>query len=131
MIELEASPAREAIVERVIRIWRRAQLVHQAPSWEGSPEARALAEELARHPENEAWLVEALGDPSQLVVAYTLLTLELMGSPHLRNLPPELLSNRSAITLAAGSFRTGMDLGGFARQIQKRAAPVAAEGQRR
>lgn len=126
MIEVEASPSSRALSERATSIWRRAQLVRSAPSWEGLPEARAVAEEVARDPENATWLIELLGDPSQLVVAYSLLTLELMGSHHLKDLPSELLTNRSTVTLVEGSFRNSMDLGGLARQIQKRANKAPA-----
>ena len=131
MIELEALTADGALHELALRSWRKAQIVHQTPSWEGQPEARAIGEELARNPENEAWLFDSLGDSNQLVVAYSLLALELMGSPRLGELPSALLTNRSNITLASGSVRIGMDLGGLARQIQKRATSAIAEGQRR
>jgi hypothetical protein len=78
-------------------------------------------EALANHPECEDALFELLTNPSQLVVAYSLITLELMRSNKLAELPAELLTNRSKITLSLGSFRNSMDLGGLARQIQKRA----------
>jgi hypothetical protein len=109
----------EALLEDAVAIWSKAQIVHQSPSWEHRPEARFLAEEIARQPEYESGLVNLLANPNQFVVAYSLITLELMGSRRLRELPVELLSNRSNITLCLGSVRVGMDL---ARQIQKRAA---------
>lgn len=113
----DATPLGDAV-----RVWRKAQIVYEAPSWEGEPKARAVAEEIARHPEYEPLLVGLLADPSQLVVAYTLLTLEMMGSDKLRDLPPGLLANRSRVTTMVGSFRMSTDLGGLARKVQKRAS---------
>ena len=111
----------EQLLNRAIAVWRKAQVVHESPAWEGQPEARAIVEALAQHPEVEHAVYELLADPSQLVVAYSLLTLELMGSGKLADLPEHLLANRSNITLVLGSFKSGMDLGGLARQLQKRA----------
>jgi hypothetical protein len=117
-----ASADAQAYLEKVFAIWRKAQVVHQAPSWDGKPEARALAEEIAAtHPEHEAALAAALADESALVVAYALISLELMNSRCLQKLPDALLQRRSNITLIAGSFKSSMDLGGLARQIQKHA----------
>jgi hypothetical protein len=62
-----------------------------------------------------------LSSPNQLLVAYALQTLELMGSPALADLPDELLERRQQVTLQSGSFRNSMDLGGLARQIRRRA----------
>ncbi len=110
------------ILERAFPLWRKAQVVHEGLAWEGKPEARAIAEEIAAsHPECEAALVAALDNENSLVVAYALLCLELMHSIALQSLPEQLLQCRSNITLVMGSFHNGMDLGGLARQIQKRA----------
>ena len=65
--------------------------------------------------------------PNQLVTAYALLTLELMNSGKLGELPAALLADRSNVTLVLGSVKNGMDLGGLARQIQKRAKTRRAE----
>lgn len=118
-------PQDGALLDGAVRIWRKAQIVHQSPSWENRPEARAIAEEIARHPEYESALFDLLTDSNQLVVAYSLMTLELMSSSRLRELPAELLTNRANITIIMGSFANKMDLGGLARQIQKRAAPTS------
>jgi hypothetical protein len=125
-VERDVSSASETLLAKAVPVWRKAQIVHQAPSWEGRPEARATAEELADHPEYEPFLFGLLADPSQLVVAYSLMTLELMGSIRLKELPPDLLTNRSKITLMVGSFRIGKELGGLAREVQKRAMAAAA-----
>jgi hypothetical protein len=127
MLEPETSSGGETLVDKAVKVWRKAQIVHLTPSWQGQPEARVLVEKLALHPEYESSLVDLLAAPSQLVVAYSLLTLELMGSRRLRELPSELLTNRSNITLSLGSFRNGMDLGSLARQVQKRAKKGADE----
>ena len=110
------------LVDRTIAVWRKAQVLHEGPSWNGVPEARAIAEQIAAaHPECEPALASLLLDSCQLVAAYALLTLELMRSPLLKNLPSEVLQRRSNVTSVTGSFKTTMDLGGFARQVQKRA----------
>ena len=126
MMEQDGSSEGETLLDKAVRVWRKAQIVHMAPSWDGRPEARAIIEELACHAESESSLFGLLKDPSQLVVAYSLMTLELMGSNRLKELPPALLANRSKITLMAGSFRMDMDLGGLARDVQKRAMAAAA-----
>lgn len=126
MNEREAPPVEKTPLDRAVRVWRKAQIVHQTPSWDGRPEARAIAEEIAQHPEYEPLLLDLLADPSQLVAAYSLMALELMGSARLKELPAGLLANRSNITVAVGSVRIGMDLGGLARQVQKRAAGAAS-----
>lgn len=108
------------IVDRAIEVWKKAQVVYQSPSWEGRPEARVFVERIATEfRECERKLAELLEHENQLVAAYALLTLQLMGSRTLRTLPAQLLERRSKITLRTGSFSTSMDLGGLARQVQK------------
>lgn len=110
------------LLNRAIVVWRKAQVLYETPSWKGQPEARAIAEQIAgSHPECEPALASLILDGSQLVAAYALLTLELMRSPVLQNIPLEVLQQRSNVTLVCGSVKTSMDLGGWARQIQKRA----------
>jgi hypothetical protein len=109
-------------VDRAVAIWRNAQVLHESPAWQGQPAARAIAEELASDwPEADSDLVGVLADDHAIVVGYALLTLELMNSATLHNLPAELLERRSKVTLVDGSFKTSMDLGGLARRVQKRA----------
>ena len=94
---------------------------------QGQPEARAFVERIATEfRECEQKLTELVEHENQLVVAYTLLTLELMGSHKLRTLPSSLLERRSKLTLRIGSFSTSMDLGGLARQLQKRHSASAS-----
>jgi hypothetical protein len=78
-------------------------------------------EQIAQLPECHDGLLALLSSPNQLLVAYALQTLELMGSPALADLPDELLERRQQVTFQCGSFRNSMDLGGLARQIRKRA----------
>jgi hypothetical protein len=119
----QCSEARDrGFLDRVVNAWRKAEVIHQSPSWNGQPEARALAEEAALHPEHEAQFFELLGDPNSRVAAYALLALDLMRSERLTDLPEALLANRSKLTFHFGSFRSTNDLGGFARQIQKLAS---------
>lgn len=109
------------LLEEATRIWMNAQIVYESPSWEGHPPARALVEQLARLPQCHDGLVALLSSANQLVVAYALQTLELMESSVLTELPDEVLERRQKATFQCGSFKNSMDLGGFARQIRKRA----------
>jgi hypothetical protein len=109
------------MLDKASRVWAKAQIVDESPSWEGQPPARALVEQLAQIPECHDGLLALLGSPSPLVVAYALQTLELMGSPALAELPDDLLERRQQVTFLCGTFKNSMDLGGLARQIRKRA----------
>jgi hypothetical protein len=116
------------LVQRAITLWRKAQVLYQGCSWEGQPEALAIAEQIAAgNPECEPLLSALLSDRNQLVVAYALLTLELMRSPVLLELPAELLERRSSVMLAFTGVMTTTNLGALARQIQKRAKQRASE----
>jgi hypothetical protein len=111
-----------AILERAVALWRKAQVVYEGPTQVGFLEPLAAVFEIAKgHPNCHDELVGLLSSDSQLVVAYALLTLQMMGSPVLANLPENLLKRREQVTLDIGSFRNSMDLGGLARQVQKRA----------
>jgi hypothetical protein len=113
------------VVCRAADLWKKAQVVYQSPSCEGQPEARVVAEQIAlSQPECEPSLKNLLSDENPLVAAYALVTLELMKSTLLQDLPAELLQRRSQLTLMSGSVKTAMDLGGLARQIQRRARSV-------
>jgi hypothetical protein len=126
-LEARSTQARD-LVDYAAGLWRKAQVLYETASWEGQPEARAIAEQIAAsHPECEPLLVSLLLDSSQLIAAYALLTLELMGSPSLQNLPPVLLERRSNVTLIYSGIKTSMDLGGLARQVQKRARHRSSE----
>jgi hypothetical protein len=114
-------PEASALLDEAARVWAKAQVVHEPPSWHGHPPARVLVEEIAQCPECHDGLLALLSSPCQLVVAYALQTLELMNSPALAELPDELLERRQQVTFLCGSFKKSMDLGGLARQIRKRA----------
>lgn len=110
------------LLDRAIAIWRKAQILYDGPSWEGQPRATAIAEQIAAtHPEFEAHLASLLVDPSQLVAAYALWTLELIRSPLLENIPPEVLRRRSRVSVLMGSIQDTKELGWLARQAQRRA----------
>lgn len=109
-------------LERAVVLWRKAQVVHEGPTRLGFPEPLEAMLEIARgHLECHDGLVRLLSDTNQLVVAYALLALEMLGSGVVENLPEGLLGRREKITIDIGSFRSSMDLGGLARQVQKRA----------
>lgn len=87
----------------------------------GRPGAQAALENIAARPKDfHDLLVASLSHPSQIVVGYCLLALDQMQSTALRNLPPELLTRRDQISIHLGSFRQSMDLGGLARQLNKK-----------
>ena len=109
-------------LERAVGLWRKAQVVHDGPTRPGFPESLEAVFEIARDHQNcHDDLVRLLASDSQLVVAYALLTLQMMGSRVLEDLPEDLLRRREKVTIDSGSFRTSMDLGGLPRQIRKRA----------
>ena len=109
------------LLEGAAQVWAKAQVVHETPSWEGEPPARAFVEQVATVPGCHDGLIALLSSPNQLVVAHALQALELMRSPVLAGLPDELCDRRQKVTFQCGSFRTSMDLGGYARQVRKRA----------
>jgi hypothetical protein len=121
----QATADAEEIISRAVEVWRKAQVVYDCPPRLGYPEALAVAEEIAKsHPECESLLIDLLLDNHQLVVAYSLLTLKMMKSAALQNLPADLLQRRSNIKIISGSFANGTDLGGLTREIQKRARQI-------
>jgi hypothetical protein len=108
--------------EHAADIWRKAQVVYEGPTRLGIPEPLEAVFDIASgHPNCVDELVNLLRSDSQLVIAYALLTLQAMGCGILENLPQELLDRREKVTIHTGSFQSSMDLGGLARQIQKRA----------
>jgi hypothetical protein len=115
-------------MQHAITLWRKAQVLYQGCSWEGQPEALAIAEQIAAgNPECQPLLSTLLLDSNQLVVAYALLTLELMRSPVLLDLPADLLKRRSSVMLAFTGVMTPTNLGALARQVQKRARQRESE----
>jgi hypothetical protein len=121
MIEMDQPSESKALLDKAVRVWRKAQVLYMKRSWEGQPEAKALVEELAQHPELESSLFDLLEDSDQLIAAYSLLTLELMGSTKLKQLPSTLLTNRSKVTILHGSFSMSSNLGSLAREVQTKA----------
>jgi|SRR6478736_995341 len=100
--------------------WRKAQVLYFTPAWRGRPQGRHFSETLSLRRDLEAKLVEHLFDENQLVVAYSLLTLDLMGSDAIGKLPKTLLERREKVTTRAGSFSETFELGALASHIQKR-----------
>lgn len=122
--------ARDAL-EFAVGLWRKAQVVHEGPTRLGFPEPLEAMLKIARdHPECHDGLVQLLSSENQFVDAYALLTLQMMESSVLENLPEDPLGRREKTTTDIGSFRNSTDLGGLAWQIQKRARQrrQAAEG---
>ncbi|MBM4068513.1 MAG: hypothetical protein FJ271_06155 [Planctomycetes bacterium] len=113
----------EAVLDRAVRLWERAQVLHTTPTRSAQlPEALLVAEQIAReYPQFHDALVALLTAPQQLVVAYALMTLRLMKSSMLEHLSEEVLNRKGKVTIAAGCFRDSMDLGGLARQYCKEA----------
>ncbi len=107
------------IFSRAVKAWGRAQELVNSPSWNGEPAARHLAEVLKDRRDLESKLIELLNHKNQLVVAYSLLTLQMMDSAGLENLPPDLLQREGKITQRTGCFANQLELGAFARQVQK------------
>lgn len=103
-----------------VAAWRKAQVLYYSVSWKGRPAARHFAEVLSFRPDLEGKLIELLKAENQLVVAYSLLTLELMNSSALGTLPDDLLERKAKVTIREGSFSDQMELGAFARHVKKR-----------
>ncbi len=109
-------------LDQAVKAWRKAQVLYDGISWQGEPRATAIAEEIAKsHPEWTDHLFSLLLDPSQLVAGYALWTLELMKSPLLENIPPEVLQSRSRVTVTTRDLKDTKELGWLARQAQRRA----------
>jgi hypothetical protein len=108
------------VLGRAVESWKKAQLLDLSPTWKGEPEATYYAERVAKETILEVRLLELLQNNNQLVVAHSLHALELMQSSVLLELSKELLARRDKLTLHMGSFRWNSDLGGYAREIQKR-----------
>lgn len=109
----------EDLLTKAVEEWERAQILFAGPAWNGQPEARHFTELLRDRLDLESELVELLNHKSQLVAAYSLIALDLMDSQALENLPGSLLGRHEKITTHMGSFSDKMELGAFARQIQK------------
>jgi hypothetical protein len=112
--------ANEDFLAKAINVWKRAQILFLGPAWNCQPEARYVAELLRDRVDLEMKLIELLKHESQLVSAYSLVVLDLMDSQELGQLPEGLLGRKEKITTHMGSFSDKMELGAYARQIQKR-----------
>ena len=99
--------------------WRRAQVVFCSPSWKGRPLARHYCENLSSKPEFKDKLAALLSDKNQIVVAYVLLTLDLMQSETSLTVPEELFGRRDQITTMTGSFANKSEIGAFAKHLRK------------
>jgi hypothetical protein len=113
--------AADLLLLRATSVWAKAQLLYEGPTRIGMPEALELVSTVADRPDCHDGLIGLLSSPQQLVVGYALMALARMGSPALAELSDELCSRRENIGIQCGSFRSGMDLGGLARQYRKRA----------
>ncbi len=105
-------------IAKALEEWGKAQIFKET-EWKGASDSAYLVDVLKNRPEVEDELVTLLTHPNQLVVAYSLLTLSLMRSSKLGNLPSELLDRKEKISRHSGSFREKMELGAYAKQVQK------------
>jgi hypothetical protein len=113
------SGSEDHIFARAVKQWGRAQILFDSPAWNGEPVARHLAEILKDRHDLEIRLIELLNHKNQLVVAYSLLTLQMMDSAGLENLHADLLQREGKIFRVRGCFADKIELGALARQVQK------------
>jgi hypothetical protein len=116
------------LLDEAAGVWAKSQVVWEGSSWDGPPAARALVERVAAQPDCHTGLVVLIDSPNQLVAAHALQALDLAGSPALADLSDEFCSRREKVTFQCGSFRNSMDLGGYARQLRKRARARVGRG---
>jgi hypothetical protein len=114
------SQSGNSILDQAVKEWGQAQVLFESPAWKGKPVARHLVDLLKDRPDLEVDLIALLNHNNQLVVAYSLLTLDKMNSPALGKLPPELFQRGDKITQMMGSFADKLELKAFARHIQKK-----------
>ena len=110
------------LVAEAAVVWSQAERVYLAPP-KGDSDAWNAVERLAGKKackQVESLLIDLLSHPNQLVVAYALFTLELMKSAACGSLPAQLLERKEKISVLMGCFLNKMELGAFARQVQKR-----------
>ncbi len=122
------STSRTDLLTDAVEAWKKAQTVRDSPSWNGRPEGRHFAEVLSGRRDLEPQLCVILNHENQLVAAYAILTLELMDSKVVGDLPKELLGRKEKVTVIMGSFANKMELGAFARQRRKRWNKRASAG---
>jgi hypothetical protein len=75
---------------------------------------------LSGRQDSEKELVKLLSHENELVVAFSLVALEMMGSSSLGQLPKTLLKRKELITKLRGSFGIEVELGEFAQEYQDR-----------
>jgi hypothetical protein len=109
----------EDLLSQAVEVWKNDRFVNVSPTWKQHPKGHYLAEVLAAKPECEARLRELLSHENKLVVSYSLVALEIMGSGSLGQLPDDLLDSKQLITRLKGSFAIEFELGEFAKEIQK------------
>ena len=115
----EVTNSQEDLLAKATVEWEQAQFLFIERAWRGKPVASHYVEVLKTRSDLEPELVKLLSHPSQLVAAYSLLTLDLMDSSAVGVLPEVLLKRSEKLTKLMGSFADKMEFGAFARQIQK------------
>jgi hypothetical protein len=110
----------EALISQAVEVWKNGQTVNLSPIWKQHPQGHYLAKVLAERPDCEARLGEFLTHENELVVAYSLVALEMMDSRLLARLPKDLLERKQLFTSVRGSFGIEVELGEFANEIQKK-----------
>lgn len=109
----------EDLISRAVEVWKHDQLVNLSPTWKQQPQGHYLVETLAKRRDSESRLGELLSHENELVVAYSLVALQMMDSALLGRLPKGLLESKQWIRKLRGSFAIDLELGEFAKEIQE------------
>ena len=110
-----------SLVDRAIKVWKKAQVIRTDPTFRGEPEPAFLSESLEKLGSRaEEPLTQLLYHEHPLVCAYALWTLFKVGSPVFDWLPDELMKRKERVTIRSGSFSTRNNLGGWAAHLRKR-----------
>lgn len=119
MTTCESCESVEALILRAVEVWKHDQLVNLTTTWKQEPQGHYLAETLSKRLDCEASLGQLLSHENEIVVAYSLVALEIMDSTLLGRLPNELIERKQFFTRLEGSFAIDYELGEFAKEIQK------------
>jgi hypothetical protein len=115
----ESTESVETLLSRAVEVWKESQLLNLSPTWNQRPKGIYLAEIIGARRECEGGLVTLLNHENGLVVAYSLVALEIMDSRSLESLSGKLLQRKEAITKVRGSFGIELELGQIAKEIQE------------
>jgi hypothetical protein len=110
------------LFDAAVQTWKNAQVVREVSGKIKAPSVEMIKEVAAEIGKYRERLVRCLHDDDQLLVAYALLVFKRAHDPILKELPAELLNRHNKITVRTGSFSQKMELGAFARMLNKEAA---------